>query len=60
MISFRVQDNESDAHCRPYMAGRGSQVLAVQYYWKRTREVPRDEQHLQAAFSTCLLVTFHR
>lgn len=31
MISFRVQDNESDAHSRPYMAGDGSQVLAGQY-----------------------------
>lgn len=59
MISFCVQDNESDAHSRPYMAGDGSQVLAGQYYCKYTREVPTDE-HLQVAFSTCLFVTFHR
>lgn len=60
MISFHVQDKESDAHSRPSMAGHGSQELAVQCYCKRIREVPKDEQHLQAAFSTCLLVTFHR
>lgn len=59
MISFRVQDHERGAHSRPYMAGGGSQVLAGQYYCKSTGEVPKDE-HLQATFSTCLLVTFHR